>query len=177
MKYLLYFLAIFFLFILEAGVFSQFYFLPVIPPLVIVFSALLIPLDGRQLSIFSIIASGVLLDFLSSQPDGILLLSLVIACLVNYVLINWWLVRDYNIGILFISTAATILVYFVSVLILAKLFTVIGIGRDIEYGYLLTHGLVWSLLLGLVFTYPVYYYYLLLQKITQKNWVRKNKFA
>ncbi len=175
MKYFIYLIVIFFLLIVETGILGQFQFLPVVPYLLVIFSAILVPLEEKRLAIFTIAASGVILDFISGLPDGIMLLSLGFACLTSFVLVYWWLAKEYNIGILFVSVGATTLVFIISVLIFSKLFSLMGLGSGIDYAYLIIHRFVWYLVLNLILTYPMYLFYLFLSHTVSKRWPTKAK--
>jgi len=166
MKYFVFALTIFVLLVTETGILAKFHILPIVPSLLVIFCAILVPLEDRRITIFSAVTSGIFLDFASGLPDGIHLLALGIACLVNFILIYWWLAKEYNIGILFVAVAATTLVYFVSVLVLTKLFTLLGLSGNVDYGYLIVHKLFWSLVLNLALTYPVYLLYLLVLNLS-----------
>jgi hypothetical protein len=163
MKWLIWVVAIFILLIINGGVFSSFYFLPFLPGLVVVLNGIILALEDKTDWLALTIVSGVLLDFASGLPDGIMLLSLLGASGCVYAIIYWWLNREYNWVILFISTAVLTLLYFVFVVGLAWLFSLVGLESTADSGFLLTRKVLWYIVINIILTYPVYLYYLLIK--------------
>ncbi len=169
MKWLIWFLAVFVLLIISSGVFSQLHFLAIIPGLILIFGAVAISLEDGPELFFILLTSGILMDFVSGLPDGIMLLSLMFSAFCIYALVSWFISKEFNIGILFLSSGLMTLLFFVAVLGFGKIFDLLGFEVNLEYSYLLTHTFVWYFGLNLLLTYPIYVYYLAIKQLQHKT--------
>ena len=173
MKWLIWAIAIFILMVLNAGIFSQFYFLPFLPGLLVVFIAILLMLEDKREWLVLTVISGVLMDFASGLPDGVLLSSLIAAGGAVYFLTSRLVNREYGWVILFATSAVMSLLYFVFSLAVAKLFDLFGLETNIDYAYFFAHKILWYIVINLVLTYPVYLYYLLVKKLIVRTQTRE----
>jgi hypothetical protein len=114
------------------------------------------------------LTGGLLLDFLSGVPDGIVTMSLLCVFLLLYFIVNSVLARESSRIILFTSVASASLAYFIIFLLFNQLFSLFRLTANFDIPYVLTVRLPLSLLLNLIFTYPVFQYYLLVQKLASK---------
>jgi hypothetical protein len=168
MRTFLWTISIFILLVLQAGILGNLNFLPIVPALLVVLCAVSMTKETWPDTAIIVIASGIMLDFVSGLPDGILLISLGLSAGFVHVLLYWWLTKDYNNWILFVAAGTMTIANFLFALGLAKAFALIRIGGDLDYGYLLSHKLPWELLLNLLLAFPVYLYYVGTRKIINK---------
>jgi hypothetical protein len=157
MKYIIWFLSLFFLLVIQAGVLVPLHVPAVNLILVMVVAATL--LSEFEFALGLTLTGGLLLDFVSGTPDGILTASTLIVFLLLYFIVNSIIAREPNQIILFSSVAATTIGYF----LIVELFYHTG------YKFVLTRQLPWALLFNLLLTYPVFMYYLLIQKWTIRS--------
>jgi hypothetical protein len=172
MKWLVWVLAIFLLLTIESGIFGQFNFLPVVPYLGVIFCAAALVLAEKVELITITAVTGLFLDLISTLSDGTMLLSLSFAVFCTYIVIYWWLTRDYHIWTLFFSVAVCTLIFFVTVLGVSKLFELFGGGQAVDYSHLIQRKALWYIVINLLLTYPVYLYYagvkILANKVARK---------
>jgi hypothetical protein len=165
MRTVIWIIAVFVLLALQAGILGNLHFLPAVPGLLVIFCAVAMAREAWPDTAIVVAVSGIMLDFVSGLPDGILLIALGLASGFGYVLLHWWLARDYNNWILLVAAGAVTIVNFLATLGVAKLFSLAGLGGGLDYGYLLGHELVWAVVLNLLLAFPVYLYYVGTRKI------------
>jgi hypothetical protein len=168
MKWLIWILAVFVLLVLNTGVFSQIYFLPILPGMLVVFGAVILTLEDQRDWLIITAISGVMMDFASGLPDGVMLLSLFCASGMVYILTNWLITREYGWITLFATSAVMSTLFFLLVLGFAKIFDLVAFDVSIDYAYFFTRKILWYIVINLILTYPVYIYYLLIKRLISK---------
>lgn len=166
MKLIIWFLSLFILLVIQAGVLMPLHLAPVSLILImVVVSALLADFNfGLGLSL----AGGLFLDFASGTPDGLITMSILCVFVLLYFIVNSVLARDASQIILFTSVASATIAYFIIFLLLDQIFGLFQLTADLGYKYVLTVQLPLAVLFNLIFTYPVLKYYLWIQKTTLK---------
>lgn len=167
MRPIIWLLSLLLLLIIQAGVLVPLNLTPVNLILVMVTVAVL--LADLNLGLGLAITGGVLLDLAAGTPDGLMALSLLCVFLFLYWIVNSALAREPSQVILFTSVAAGTIAYFIIFLLLNRVFGVFGLSAGLSTRYVLTVELPWSLMFNLLFTYPVFQYYLKVQKWTARS--------
>lgn len=143
-------------------------FLAVLPisfiPLVVL--AIITALHSEQAeSAFVVILSGLLLDFFSGLPDGVLTLSLVIAALTGYFLSHAVLAAYNHRLILFVSILSASLVFNLSVILFTLFLSIFNLVNAGEVARQVFSGLLIHLSLTAVLSYPIMWLYESVQRI------------
>jgi hypothetical protein len=162
MRPLIWFLSLFILLIIQAGVLVPLHLAPVNLILIMVVAAVLLSDFGLGLALT--LTGGLLLDFVSGSPDGLVTMSLICVFLILYFIVNSVLAREVSQIILFTSVAAATLVYFLLFFLFNQFFGLFHLATHLGVKYILTVELPLMLLFNLIFTYPVFQYYLWTQK-------------
>ena len=157
MKYIIYFLAIFLLLVIQQGILMPLGIMPVNLLLVFAVTAMLIADFNTALGIT--LACGVLLDLASGTADGLITMSLVSALLILYFLLNSWVSREANRLVLFSAVAGTTVLYFFLFMVFNRIFAVFNLGQNLQLNYFFLRILPLSLLFNLIFTYPIFLYF------------------
>jgi hypothetical protein len=165
-KYFIGLLAIALLLVIQAGIFLPLHLERVNLLLVLLVVVLLFADFEFALSIAT--TCGILLDFFSGGPDGVISFAFISIFLILYFLINSVLAREATLPILFASVAAATIGYYVLLFIYNQIFTTFGLGQVININSLFIKDLPLSLVLNLVMTYPVLKFYGWVEKINQK---------
>lgn len=166
MRPLIWFLSLFFLLVVQAGVLEPLRFSPVNLILIMVVVAGFLSDFNHGLGLA--IAGGLLLDFVSGSPDGLVTMSLLAVFLILYFVVNSVFSREMNQIILFTTVAAATISYFIFFLLLDQLFRIFNLSTSLGLGYLLTHELPLMLVFNLLLTYPVLKYYQWVWNLTLK---------
>ncbi len=148
MKPFLWFLAILLLIIIQAGILIPLNLTAANLVLIFLVSAVLLSDFDQALALT--LVSGLLLDFLSGLPDGVIMISLFAIFLILYFVVNTVLEREPNQIVLFTSVAAATIGFYLLIFVLRGL-------RD--PAFLLLNQLPKALVLNLIFTFPVFRYY------------------
>lgn len=162
MRPLIWFLSLFLLLVIQAGILVPLHLAPVNLILVMIIVAVL--LASFNLGLGLALTGGLLLDFISGTPDGLTILSLLVVFLLSYFIVNSVLSRESSQIILFTSVAAATIAYFLLYILFSKLFGIFGLTSNLSVNFLLTRQLPFTLLFNLLFTYPVLQYYLWTKK-------------
>jgi hypothetical protein len=157
MKPLIWFVSLFLLLIVQAGVLLPLRLAPVNLILVMILVAVLLSDFGLGLGLT--ITGGLLLDFVSGAPDGLITMSLLGIFLLAYFVLNTLLSRDPNQVILFTTVAGGTAAYIIFFLLFNQFFKIFHLGTPVGVGYLFKVELPLSLLFNLIFTYPIFQYY------------------
>jgi hypothetical protein len=115
---------------------------------------------------------GVMRDFASTTPDGLMTLSLFGTFLILYFIFHSLLSREPNQITLFTSVAGATLLNLILVFAFNRLFAVFGLGTPLEPMNFLKQQVLFNLIFNLIFTYPVFQYYLWTQKLTHSKQAR-----
>lgn len=132
--------------------------------LILIMVIVAVLLSDLNLGLGLALTGGLLLDFVSGAPDGLLAFSILGVFLLMYFIVNTLLAREPSQIILFTSVAAGTLAYF----ILFLLANVLLHSGTLDIRHVLAVQLPLMLLFNLIFTYPVYQYYLWVQNLTSK---------
>ncbi|MEJ0021278.1 MAG: hypothetical protein WDN47_01710 [Candidatus Doudnabacteria bacterium] len=166
MRPIIWFLSLFLLLIIQAGVLVPLHLAPVNLVLVMIVVAVL--LADFNLGLGLTLTGGLLLDFVSGSPDGLVTMSLLGVFLLLYFIVNSVLAREVTQIILFTSVAVSTVAYFALFLIFNRIFGLFGLDTALDLPYMLSVGLPLMLLFNLIFTYPIFQYYLWMQKWTTR---------
>lgn len=166
MKYIIWFISIFLLLVFQAGVLVPLHLAPVNLILVLVVTAVL--LADFNLAIGLTLAGGLMLDFISGVPDGLVTMSLLLVFLFLYFVVNYVLSREASQLVLFTSVAVGTASYYLFFLAFDQIFGIFHLNAIFSVNYLLTVELPATLLFNLIFTYPIYLYFLQTQKFALK---------
>ncbi|MEO8065304.1 MAG: hypothetical protein ABI643_00420 [Candidatus Doudnabacteria bacterium] len=159
-------LSLFILLVVQAGVLMPLHLSPV--NLVLIMAVVSTLLAGFNLGLGLTIAGGLFLDFLSGTPDGLVTMTMVCVFLLLYFIVNSVLARESSQIILFTSVAASTIVYFIIFLVMNRLFGIFRLSTALDYNYVFKVDLPLTLMFNLIFTYPVFKYYLFTEKLTKK---------
>jgi hypothetical protein len=166
MRPIIWFLSLFILLIFQAGVLAPLHLAPISLILIMIVAAALLADFNSGLGLTLI--GGLLLDFSSGVPDGLVTMSLLCVFLLLYFIVNSVLAREPSQIILFSSVASATIAYFVIFLSLNQIFSLVHLTTNLGVKYVLTVELPLSLLFNLIFTYPIFQYYLWVQKLINK---------
>lgn len=138
--------------------------LPIAPILLIAYAIIAVLHADRHEAAYVVILSGLLLDFFSGLPDGILTLSLIVAALTVYFLSKAVLATYSHRLILFISVLGASLIFNLSVILVSLLLSIFDL---VQPGEVLRN--VWSVLwlnlfLTAILAYPMLWLYESLQR-------------
>lgn len=162
MRPFIWFFSLFLLLIVQAGILIPLHLAPVNLILIMVVSCAL--LTELNLSLILTLTGGLLLDFVSGTPEGLVTMSLLVVFLLLYFVLNSIIAREPNQIILFSSVAAATVAYFIVFLILNQVFGFLRLGTALDTAYILRHELPLTIFFNLMFTYPVFQYYLWIHK-------------
>ena len=143
-----------------------FHLAPVNLVLVLIIAAVLLADFNTGLGLT--LAGGLLLDFISGSPDGLVTMSLLGVFLLSYFIVNSVLSREVNQFILFTSVAGATLSYFILFLLFNRIFGFFHLDTPLGFRYIFTVELPLMLLFNIIFTYPVFQYFILVQKWTTR---------
>ncbi len=162
MRGLIWFSSLFILLIIQGGVLVPLHLSPV--NLILIIAVVAVLLADFNLSLGLTLTGGLLLDFVSGTPDGLVTMSLLVVFLLLYFVVNSVLSRNVTLVILFSSVATATIAYFILFLLFNRLFGLLGLHSPLSVSFLLTRQLPLTLFFNLLLTYPVLQYYLWIQK-------------
>jgi len=166
MRNIIWFLALFFLLFIQGGILVPLRIAPVNMILVIVAIAVILS-DFKQGLVITIIG-GLLLDFVSGSPDGLISISLLSAFLILHVVMHEILSREPNRFILVSAVATGTVLYFLAFIVVDRLFSLFHLAQNPDMRYLLTVLLPLALMWNLIFAYPLLRYYSWVQNLASK---------
>jgi len=164
MKFILWLIAIFVLLIVQVGILKPLNIFPVNLLLIVITIAALT--FEFEFGLFLVLISGIMLDFISGLPDGLLIASSFATYLILYFTFSALLVSESNLVILFSSVLAATVIFFVLYLVFHQLLFALHLTTKIDIAYLFKVSLPIEALFNLVFTYPIYKFFSWIQKIT-----------
>jgi hypothetical protein len=157
---------LFLLLIIQAGVLIPLHLAPV--NLILVTVAVAVLLADFNLGLSLTLIGGLLLDFSSGSPDGLITMSLLAVFLVLYFVVNTVLAKEPNQKVLFTAVFTATIGYFLFFLLFNQLFSLFHLSTSLGNQYLLTRQLSVTLLFNLILTYPILKYYQWVEKLTLK---------
>jgi hypothetical protein len=173
MRNIIWFLALFLLLIIQAGILVPLSILPINLVLVtIALAAILIDFDT---GLFISLVGGTFLGFVSGAADAILLLSSVVEFLIVYFIVHEVLARDPNRLILFGSAGFGTVIYFATYLGMVSLLGILGLVHKSDLNFILSNQLPLTLMWNLVFVYPVLFYLNMVEKLIRRLSRHKNE--
>lgn len=166
MRPLIWFLSLFILLVVQAGILEPLRLSPV--NLVLIMVVVVSLSADFNLGLGLTIAGGLLLDFVSGSPDGLVTMTLMAIFLILYFVVNSVLSREPNQMVLFTAVAAATISYFIFFLLFNQLLGLLNLSTSLGVGYLFTRELPLMLVFNLLLTYPVLKYYQWVQGLTLK---------
>jgi len=166
MRNVIRFIALFLLLLIQGGILLPLHIGPISLILVIVAIAVILS-DFNQGLVITLIG-GLLLDFVSGSPDGLVSIALLAVFLIMHVVLNEILSREPNSYILAASVAASTVLYFIVFLVVDRLFGFLSLTQRPDIGYMLSVQLPLSLMWNLIFAYPIYKFYSLTQNLASQ---------
>jgi hypothetical protein len=166
MRNIIWFIAILFLVLIQAGVFMPLHIAPINLVLIVVVMAVILSDFSQGLAITLI--GGILLDFISGTPDGLISMSLVTTYLIVGFVLNEILSREASRLIIFVSVAFGTIIYFLVFVSLAWLFRYFHLTSIVDTKYLLSVQLPLTLMWNVLFAYPVFIFYSWIQNLAHK---------
>ena len=156
-KYLILGLAILLLFLIQSAVLSPLNILPINLPLILIVISLLFASFNFALGLT--LTCGIISDFLSSAPDGLITISLLFVFFIMVLVINNVLTREPSLLILFSSVAAATIGYFIFFALFNQIFKIFHFVVLIDLRNYWLISLPKSILFNLLLTYPILIYY------------------
>ncbi len=166
MRNIIWFLVILFLILVQAGIFLPLHIAPVNLILILIVVSAILSDFTQGLAIT--LMGGVLLDFISGTPDGLISMSLVLTYLIVGFVLNEILSREANRLIIFASVAFGNIVYFLVFVSLTWLFRFFHLTNTVDTKYLLSVQLPLALMWNTIFAYPIFIFYSWVQNLSQK---------
>jgi hypothetical protein len=162
----IWFVAIFILLLIQGGILLPLHIAPV--NLVLILVALSTILSDFRQGLILTLLGGLLLDFVSGSADGLITMSLLVVFLILHLLLREFLSRDANRFILLASVASATIFYYFAFLGVNQLFSFVQLADKMDVRYLLSVQLPLAVMWNLIFTYPLFYYYLMTQNLASK---------
>jgi hypothetical protein len=157
MRNIIWFLAIVFLLIIQAGVFLPLHITSV--SLILIVTALAALLSDFDQGLIIVLLGGLTLDIISSSLDGIVSISLILVFLILHLILNEFLSREPNQLIIFATVAGATILFFGTFMIF---------DQTPDIAYQLTVKLPIALIWNIIFAYPIYLYYTWIQNLVSK---------
>jgi hypothetical protein len=166
MRNIIWFFALLILIIIKAGVLLPLHITPVNLILVVVAMATILSEFNQGLIIT--IMGGLLLDFVSGSPDGILSMSLIVVFLVMHLILREFLSREPNRFVLSAAVAGSTIIFFLAYILVSELFGLVNLAPVIDLKYLFSVSLPLTLMWNLIFAYFIFYYYSFVQNLVSR---------
>ncbi|MBX4186665.1 MAG: hypothetical protein KW802_00165 [Candidatus Doudnabacteria bacterium] len=167
LRNIIWFLALFILLLLQGGILIPLHIAPV--GLIVIIIALAPVLSEFKQGLIVTLLGGLLLDLASGAPDGLITMSLLSMFLIVHVTLKEFLSREPNKFILGSSVALGTIIYYISFVGFSRLFVILHLLGKPDISYLLQNQLPRAVIWNLIFTYPMFYYYLLTQNLVSKG--------
>ncbi|OGE74188.1 MAG: hypothetical protein A3I07_01445 [Candidatus Doudnabacteria bacterium RIFCSPLOWO2_02_FULL_42_9] len=166
MRNIIWFFALILLLVLQNGILVPLHIISVNLVLIVVAIATLLSEFNQGLIIT--LMGGLITDFMSGLPDGVMTISFLLAFLILHFILNEILAREANRFILGVAVLGSTLVYFFSVIFVSYIFSWFNLVTQIDFMYLLSSRLPLLLLWNLIFTYPILMYYTWIQNLASR---------
>ncbi len=163
---IIWFIALFILLLVQGGILLPLHIAPV--NLILITVALATILSDFKQGFIITLLGGLLLDFVSGSVDGLITMSLVSVFLILHLILKEFLSRDPNIYILAATVAGATLLYYFAFLGVNQLFGILNLATKSDTGYLLKVQLPLAMMWNLIFSYLIFHYYILVQKLASK---------
>jgi hypothetical protein len=163
MKWLIIFISLFVLVILQSAGSTL-----IIPfsfaNLLLIFSLVSVLLSETKEMIGVTIISALLLDFSSGLTDGVIALSFTLTILTVYIAVNWFFTKEYKFMRTLVLVGVSTVFFLILVLIINRSFDIFNLGHSIDLNFLFSRKIWLELALNFLFTWPVVYFYLKVNK-------------
>ena len=166
MRNIIWFIALFILLLIQGGVLLPLHISPANLILIVVALSTILS-DFRQGLIIALMG-GLLMDFASGSPDGLITMSLLTVFLILHLILKEFLSREPNRFILIATVVSATLLYYIAFLAVDQLFGLIHLAEKTDVRYLLSVQLPLSIMWNLIFSYPIFQYYFWTQNLASK---------
>ncbi len=163
---IIWFFALFLLLLIEAGVLLPFHMAPI--GLILIVIALATILSDFMQGLVITFMGGILLDLVSGVPDGLMSISLLIVFLTMQFILKEFLSKEPNFLILASIILGSTVIYYLAFYLTNNLFIVLHLSKDLDFNYLILNQLPQALIWNFVLSYPVFRYYLFVQNLVSK---------
>jgi hypothetical protein len=165
-KYTFGFFSIFFLLLFQGGVLSKLGISSV--NLILIFLVLVVILDDFRFALVLALFGGIMLDFVSPLPDGLMLTSFLVTIMLINFIVNRVLAREPNYLIFLGSVFGGTIIFLATLIVFNKILVSFQIQSTLDYNNLIFYqswvGLAWNL----IFTYPTLALYYILENFNKK---------
>jgi len=168
MKYLILDLGIFFLLIVQAGIFSRLGFFGY-ANLLLVFMAVAVIFSGFNKGLAISLFTGIMFDFLSSQVFGFWSFVFVSVFLIAFFALRFFVPKEPNKLIIFSTVAGVTLLYYLVVYFYSKVFGIFHLSSSFDVVLFSTKIIPFSFLLNLLAVWPILQYFLFLNRWFQEK--------
>ena len=166
MKYVILFLSLLVLQVLQAGFLDQLGLGPV-GNLLLLFITVSVILESLAFGLFLALVSGLMLDFTSGTLDGTLLTAMLLAWVVTYLFIHKTVAGEPNRLILFSAVIFSTLVFALTTAGVNRVMGYFGIDGFLDIEFLLGRKLIADLAANILLSYPVYLYFLGVKRVVR----------
>jgi hypothetical protein len=170
MKILIWIAAIFILLVLQAGVLVPLHLGTA--NLILVLMVLVFLSEGWDTALMVGLIGGLMLDGLSGNATGMITMSLLLVLIVMHLMFEAFLTSESGWLITFVSVAGLTWIFGLLLLGFNWLFNLFHVGVALNLKSFLFNQFIVSLILNLVFTYPVAKYLQLVNKATHEQSIR-----
>jgi hypothetical protein len=154
MKYFLFGLTIFLLLLLQGGIINHLG-LGAVGQILVVFTTIVVLMGQINEAWFTVLFSGLMLDFMSGTVDGTMVLCMLAVFFGTYVFVTKFISRELNQLTLIISIVGSTVVYSLALVIVNLLFSKLNIDQRLDYDFILGRKLLFDLITNLIFAYPI----------------------
>jgi hypothetical protein len=167
MRNTIYIIAVFILIIFQVGVLGPLHLTETNLPLVFVVVAAII--SDFDSGLIITVTAGLFLTLLSDSTVGIVMLDFLLTFLGLYLVVNYLIAKEPNQIILFSSSASATVCYFVLYIVLASVWNFFHLSNlVVDLKYIFGQQLPENLILNFIFTYPIFRYFILIEKLFPK---------
>jgi cell shape-determining protein MreD len=168
MRWLIWAVSIFILMAVGNGAVESAHFLPAVPVLAVIFSAGALFSADRSEKIFIVLFGGIMLDFLSPYPDGLLTLSFITAALMIQKTFSYYFKTEDGLKFVFPAVFFQTLLFYFFVFVFEHVLFKAKLLPATQGAFVFSPMLLWYVLVNLLFAYPVYRYYCFVLKLARK---------
>jgi hypothetical protein len=158
MKWIIYGVVLLLLFVFQLAI-ANLNIFPSTPNLVLIYLAVLLFYIPIKDVIWLSIGVGVLLDFFSGLPDGIMVVSVVGSMLAAYYLSQMVFTEQLSTFLILFYTILSTIVFFLAVLLSNYILTAFDLGRSVNFSNLFSLKLGADVIFNLIALYPIYWIY------------------
>lgn len=140
------------------------------PNLILIFLCLNLLTSTRKETIILSLVAGVILDFVSALPDGVISLSLLIAVFGSYYITSMFFAKSLSRVMVLVMIFLATIIYFISIEILHAVILFVRDQAILEFGQTQIRKLIKEIVLNVLFLYPAYLVHVWLNpQITNQN--------